>query len=128
MHCFASELGAVVDAVVVDGAVAGAAGEATSIVTCFESVPPGPLAIRVYVVRLFGSTCLEPFFSTRPPSIETSSARSVCQLNCTDWPGWIDDSLGANKEITGFDLGISLSSAATETCLPDSAVALPDHG
>ena len=97
-------------------------------VTCLESVPPGPLAVKVYVVRLFGSTCLEPLFSTLPPSIETSSACSVCHLNCAGWPCWIEDALGAKKEITGFGLGISMSSAATETCLPDSAVALPDHG
>src|ERR1039458_3064644 len=116
MHSLASELGVVDDSAggAVAGAVtvgaivgavsAGAAGGITSIVNCLESVPPGPWAIRVYVVRLFGTTCLDPFFSTLPPSIETSSACSVCQLNCAGWPGWIEVALGVKKGMTGFGL------------------------
>ena len=51
-------------------------------------VPPGPIAIRVYVVVLSGATDLEPCAWTLPTS--GSKSRLVAfredQCNLTDWP------------------------------------------
>ena len=60
----------------------------TDTVTVRVSDPPGPFAVKVYVVELVGKTCRWPRLCTAPIplSIDISVALLMDQLNVDDWP------------------------------------------
>src|SRR5689334_3996883 len=82
--------------------VGGGGGAAFTVTRAVAScVPPAPLATKWYVVESVGVTGFEPFASTAPsPSMETSVALVVCQVNVVDSPLLIVLGL-ADKEADG---------------------------
>jgi hypothetical protein len=60
----------------------------TDTVTVRVSDPPGPFAVKVYVVELVGKTCRCPWLCTAPIpwSMDISVALLMDQLNVDDWP------------------------------------------
>jgi hypothetical protein len=66
----------------------GAGGVFTDTVTVRVSDPPGPFAVKVYVVELVGKTCRCPWLCTAPTplSMDISVALLMDQLNVDDWP------------------------------------------
>src|SRR5437899_8290245 len=85
------------------GAGGGGAGCATVTRAVASRVPPGPFAMRRYVVEPLGVTDCEPLGCTAPtPSMLTSFALSVCQVSCVACPGCT---------LAGFDVRVALGAA-----------------
>src|SRR5438067_1052681 len=79
-------LAANISSSVCDTACTGAASTVTRAVA--SCAPPGPFAVRRYVVEACGVTDCDPLGSTLPmPSILTSFAFSVRHVSVVGWPG-----------------------------------------
>src|SRR5262245_1664127 len=88
---------------VVGRAAGGGGGEVNATVTEDVRFPPGPLAVRVYVVEFSGDTLRLPALCTGPTdwSIETLVALLTSQRNVEDCPRWIEVGSAENCEIVG---------------------------
>ena len=65
--------------------VAGAKVTVMRALASFE--PPGPVAVKTYVVEDCGRTVVEPWAATVPiPEIEMVCAFCVLQFSWADWP------------------------------------------
>ena len=84
-------------------------GMMTVTVTLSVVLPPGPVAVRVYVVVSSGETVREPFGSTSPipGSMLTLSALMVDQLSVLDSPRVMVDG-SAEKVTSGGGMGTFL--------------------
>jgi hypothetical protein len=74
------------------GGGAGGGGDVTVTVADAVILPPGPVAVKVYVVESFGNTRRFPVFCTVPMdwSIETLVASpAISQRKVEDWPRWM---------------------------------------
>jgi hypothetical protein len=67
-------------------------------------VPPAPFAVRVYVVESAGVTLSDPLGCTATPSMLTSVALLVCQVNVVDSPLLIVPGL-TESEAVGAGVG-----------------------
>ena len=76
-----------------------------------SAVPPGPLAVSVYLVVELGYTCRLPDDCTVPMLgvIVTLVALATDHLNVEDCPRSIDAGTALNTEMTGFGGGGALS-------------------
>ena len=76
----------------------------TTMVTCFLTVPPQPVAVSVYVLVVPGLTVLEPGVGTPPMSGSITALVALVtapQLSVLDWPAVIVLGLAAKDAITG---------------------------
>ena len=68
-------------------------------------VPPAPFAVKVYVVESVGVTLSDPLGCTATPSMLTSVALLVCQVNVVDPPLLIVPGL-TESEAVGAGVGV----------------------
>jgi hypothetical protein len=87
----------------------------TFTVTERVSDPPGPFAVKVYVVVLVGKTCREPRLCTAPIpwSIDISVALLMDQLNVDDWPLSMLDGSAVKLLIAGLAMVGAVGVGAT---------------
>jgi hypothetical protein len=85
------------------GAVGGGGGSVTLTVAVAVLVPPGPVAVRVYVVEAPGNTRRLALACTVPMllSMEMLLASVTFQLSVDDWPRSIEDGSAANAVTVG---------------------------
>src|SRR5579864_3746375 len=88
----------------VGAAAAVTAGARTVTEAVASFVPPGPLAVSVYVVVEFGYTCRLPLGCAVPTlgSIRMLVAFSTDHRRVEDWPRSIDPGDAVNEAITGL--------------------------
>ena len=83
-------------------------GGTTVTLTEAVAVPPGPVAVRVYVVVVFGTSVRVPSTATAPTpwSIEQLVAFVVCQLRVVLQPAWMGLGLAVKELMTGVGTGV----------------------
>src|ERR1022692_3798162 len=82
----------------------GAGGELTETIADAVTLPPGPVAVKVYVVESLGNTRRLPAFCTEPTvwSIDTPvTSPEISQRSVEDCPRWIEVGSAVNWATTG---------------------------
>src|SRR5947209_1599277 len=89
------------------------AGWTTVTVAVFVAVPPGPVAVSVYVVVAAGLTPIDPLtgWLPTPLSIDTVVALLLVQVSVDDWPALID--VGAAENVA---VGAGVLATVTVPC------------